>query len=171
MICVALSGFVVIMVLLGIIAYFTGKTKPPKPATKAPLVMCFYDPTLSSLNSFVLADFCAKCCTHLVFDGFEVAANKIIVPRQAPSPTSNVNPPNDVLSWTPTINASGLRLLIGLRSRHFGDLVQDITSFNAVLEDVRLKYGSHTGLTIYWQDEATLDPNHQRVFYTVRADK
>ncbi|XP_040077630.2 uncharacterized protein LOC8027793 [Ixodes scapularis] len=90
MIYATLVGFAVILILLGIIAYFAGMTPSPKPGKKPQLILCYYDPTLSSLSSFVLSDFCAQCCSHIVFDGFELDATKHIVSRQAPPPHPGV---------------------------------------------------------------------------------
>ncbi|EEC04234.1 hypothetical protein IscW_ISCW003051 [Ixodes scapularis] len=165
MIYATLLGFAVILILLGIIAYFAGMTPSPKPGKKPQLIICYYDPTLSSLSSFVLSDFCAQCCSHIVFDGFELDATKHIVSRQAPPPHPGVKLPNAIADWVPTVRASGLRLLIGLRSEHFGDLAQDDVRFREVLEEVRTRFGVVTGVSIYWENEATLDLAKQRTFY------
>lgn len=76
---------------------------------------------------------------------------------------------NAIADWVPTVRASGLRLLIGLRSEHFGDLAQDDVRFREVLEEVRTRFGVVTGVSIYWENEATLDLAKQRTFYAVRV--
>ncbi|XP_049519899.1 uncharacterized protein LOC119445047 [Dermacentor silvarum] len=77
------SGFLVLLVLIAIIAYIISYIAT-KTEEYVPLVLCYYDPTMSTKYSppFIRSDLCLECCSHLVYDGLEVDARGNIIDRQ-----------------------------------------------------------------------------------------
>ncbi|KAH6933738.1 hypothetical protein HPB50_017704 [Hyalomma asiaticum] len=106
------SGFLVLLVLIAIIAYVISYIGT-KSSDYVPLVLCYYDPTMSTKYSppFVKSDLCVDCCSHLVYDGLEVDPTGNINVRQSSGPA-----PSDTMGdWLSLKQTARLKLLVGLR--------------------------------------------------------
>ncbi|KAH7957546.1 hypothetical protein HPB52_020039 [Rhipicephalus sanguineus] len=107
-----LSGFLVLLVLVAIIAYVVSYMGT-KASEYVPLVLCYYDPTMSTKYSppFTKTDLCVDCCSHLVYDGLEVDPSGHINGRQSSGPA----PSDSIGDWLSLKQTTRLKLLVGLR--------------------------------------------------------
>ncbi|XP_037514819.2 uncharacterized protein LOC119391217 [Rhipicephalus sanguineus] len=81
------SGFLIVLILIAIVAYIISFASPKSPAYQ-PLVLCYYDPTMSTSFSppFTRSSLCIECCSYLIYDGLEVDAQGIIKERTSRGP-------------------------------------------------------------------------------------
>ncbi|KAL1441993.1 hypothetical protein MTO96_000991 [Rhipicephalus appendiculatus] len=123
-----LSGFLVLLVLIAIIAYVVSYLGT-KSSEYVPLVLCYYDPTMSTKYSppFTKTDLCVDCCSHLVYDGLEVDPSGNINGRQSSGPA----PSDSIGDWLSLKQATRLKLLVGLR-------LQKTTAQFATVKDQRI---------------------------------
>ncbi|XP_077534464.1 uncharacterized protein LOC144146382 [Haemaphysalis longicornis] len=110
--------------------------------TGPPMVLCYYDPSNSTglAPAFAPSDLCLECCTHLVFDGFDVDTTGSI--RSAAT---------GMQDWLALKNSSNLKVLGGLRfpvHPAYSDL--NDKRITTLIESLRSHHTDWDGAVILW---------------------
>lgn len=147
------SGFLIVLILIAIVAYIISFATPKIP-TFQPLVLCYYDPTMSTTFSpaFTRSDLCIECCSYFIYDGLEVDGQGIIKERTGTGPVSALSI-NDWLSLKPITK---MKVLCGLRFQ-LGPVYRDVTDtrIRMVVETLRSTYAAFDGAAFMWSSPDT----------------
>ncbi|XP_075743969.1 uncharacterized protein LOC142802807 [Rhipicephalus microplus] len=134
------SGFLIVLILIAIVAYIISFTSPKSPAHQ-PLVLCYYDPTMSTSFSpaFTRSNLCIECCSYLIYDGLEVDAQ-----------AEGIN------DWLMLKEATKMKVLCGLRfmpAPGFADPTDP--RIKQIVESLSSTYAPFDGAAFMWNSPET----------------
>ncbi|XP_070390103.1 uncharacterized protein [Dermacentor albipictus] len=145
------SGFLVVLILIAIVAYIISFAAPKSPSSQ-PLVLCYYDPTMSAAFTFTRSELCIECCSYFIYDGLEVDGQGNIKERTGTGPASALT----ISDWLQLKTAGKMKMLCGLRvelAPAFKDALDP--RVKTIVDTLRSTYAGFDGAAFLWMAPET----------------